>query len=277
MKFFIVVVLHVQYLIEIIGELHLLERKILKNKPLVEAIFELKWDIQQFENGIDPHYRILPGSLFEKVRSQYPYHEPLPTATMPDAVCVYIIQHRFRKNKDTWPLIQIGQGILTLNDTECYVWEDFEQRIASLLDSFIEVYPEKDKLQFTEVTLRYIDGVQFNHQKEDVFSFLDKDMKLKVQFHEDLLRETGIGKSPSGYDLRFDYPMDDLKGIAHARFRKGKLHNEDALIWETTTQSKDKSVLRGKEEIKIWLKKAHEFTAKWFFNMIEGDLLKRFE
>ena len=41
-------------------EVQKMERKILKNKPLVEAIFELRWELQEPAPGmkIDPHYNL---------------------------------------------------------------------------------------------------------------------------------------------------------------------------------------------------------------------------
>ena len=63
-------------------------RKVLKNKPLAEAIFELRWELQEPAQGmkVDPHYKILIGVMYDKV-------------------------------EDEWPLIKIGPGIITLNDT----------------------------------------------------------------------------------------------------------------------------------------------------------------
>lgn len=85
-------------------------RKILKNKPLVEAIFELRWNLQEPSPGmrVDPHYKLLIGRLYDKLNDEYPFHEQLPTATMPDEIAGYVVRHRFRKDKDKWPLIQIG-------------------------------------------------------------------------------------------------------------------------------------------------------------------------
>jgi hypothetical protein len=34
---------------------------------------------------------------------------------------------------------------------------------------------------------------------------------------------------------------------------------------------------QSKREIAIWVKKAHQLTDNWFFEMIEGELLRRFE
>ncbi len=61
-------------------------KKILKNKPLVEAIFELRWELQEHNQGLktDPHYRIIVGRIYDKVSNEYPFHEQLPAASIPD-------------------------------------------------------------------------------------------------------------------------------------------------------------------------------------------------
>ncbi|MFQ6057112.1 MAG: TIGR04255 family protein, partial [Methanosarcinales archaeon] len=144
-------------------------RKILKNKPLVEVIFELRWELHEPAQGmkIDPHYKILIGRMYDRVKDEYPFHEQLPTATMPDEIAGYVVQHRFRKDKDKWPLIQIGPGIVTFNDTEGYIWEDFEKRVCYLLDTLFEAYPDaENNLKPNGLLLRYIDAVDFNYEKE---------------------------------------------------------------------------------------------------------------
>gem|GEM_PF-5568194 len=50
----------------------------LPNKPLVEAIFEFRWQIPSEEG--DPHYTLFVGRLYDRVQPHYPFHEPLPTA-----------------------------------------------------------------------------------------------------------------------------------------------------------------------------------------------------
>ena len=54
--------------------------KDLKNKPLIEAILEVKWALTSSGPGvqIDPHYKILLGRLYYKVQEDYPEHEQLP-------------------------------------------------------------------------------------------------------------------------------------------------------------------------------------------------------
>jgi len=255
-------------------------RKILKNKPLVEAIFELRWKLQEPAPGmkIDPHYKILIGRIYDRVKDEYPFHEQLPTATMPDEIAGYVVQHRFRKDKDKWPLIQIGSGIITLNDTEGYVWEDFENRLYHMVDVLFDAYPDvKNNLKINGSLLRYIDSVHFNYTENNIFSFLKKNLKISVDIYEKLFEETGVGKLPLGFDLRFSFPVNKPKGAVSLRFVRGKRKNEDALIWETQVQSVGDYVPETKEQIKAWVIDAHALTDDWFFKMIDGELMRRFE
>ncbi|MBP8986104.1 MAG: TIGR04255 family protein [Syntrophobacterales bacterium] len=72
--------------------------KELKNKPLVEAILEIRWKLQGLPSGpqVDPHYKLLLGRLFDRMLKDYPEHEQLPTANVPDELVGHVVQHRFR-------------------------------------------------------------------------------------------------------------------------------------------------------------------------------------
>ncbi len=210
-------------------------RKILKNKPLVEAIFELRWNLQGSSPDIkiDTHYKLLIGRLYDKLSEEYPFHEQLATAAMPDEIAGYIVQHRFRKDKDKWPLIQIGPGIFTVNDTEGYVWEDFEKRIIKAVNTLFEVYPDpKNTLKVNRLLLRYIDAIAFNFEKDDVLGFLKEQMKTRIDLYRNLFEDTKVKKFPLGFDLRFSFAFTEPAGAIHLRFVRGKRKESDALIWE---------------------------------------------
>lgn len=255
-------------------------RKILKRKPLVEAIFELRWALQEPAPGIriDPHYKILVGMIYDRVCNEYRFHEPLPTTSMPDEIAGYVIQHRFRKDRDKWPLIQIGPGIITVNDTEGYIWEDFEKRINQAVNILFEVFPDAENdLKVNRLLLRYIDAIAFDFDKEDIFAFLKKQMKSSISLHRKLFEDTGVEGKPLSSDLRFSFGCIKPKGTVHLRFVRGKKDKSGALIWETMVQSISQDVPRAKNEIANWVNEAHILTDDWFFKLIEGELLRRFE
>lgn len=253
-------------------------RKILQNKPLVEAIFELRWQLQEQPDGtkIDPYYKLLIGSIYDKIKGDYSFHEPLPSASIPDELVGYSVQHRFRKDKDEWPLIQVGPGVITLNDTDSYVWEDFDERIKRLLTTFFDTYPDRENLKIITLQLRYIDAIEFDYDS-NIFDFLNSHMKTSVSLYDKLFSETEVNSLPSGFDLSFAYSAARPKGTIHLRFRKGKKEKEDALIWETVVQSLPDETPNKNADIVNWVTEAHELTDDWFFKIIEGELLRRFE
>ena len=254
-------------------------RIILSNKPLVEAIFELRWALPEIAVGIrkDRHYPLLIGSVYEKLKMEYPFHEELPTATMPDEMAEYIVQHRFRKGDNEWPLVQIGPGIITLNDTRNYVWEDFEKRISQVVEVLFESYPESSDLKLNGVILRYIDAVNFNYQQDSIFAFLREKLKVDVLLPSVLFEDTGVNELPLNLDLRFSFPSSTPAGEMHLRFARGKRDGKDALIWETQVRCEGAGAPQNKEQIRSWVESAHKLTDDWFFKLIEGDLLRRFK
>ncbi len=254
-------------------------RKILGNKPLREALFELRWELDEPEPNIkvDPHYKLLIGSLYDNVKKQYPFHEPLPTSTMPDEMAAYIVQHRFRTKKQGWPLIQIGPGIFTINETHGYVWESFQEAIIEGLDSLFEAYTELEgNLKIQSVMLRYIDAVDFDF-KEDVLNFLKEKMKLNIDLEKQLFEDTGINPNPLGFNLIMTFKSTKPAGAISLRFGRGKKDDADAIIWETIFHSKGSDAPNNRKELLNWLIEAHEHTHDWFFKTIKGDLEKRFE
>lgn len=254
-------------------------RKVLKNKPLIEAIFELRWELKEISQGIkiDPHYKILVGSIYSKLKTEYPDHEPLPSASIPDDIAGHVIQHRFRKGKNQWPLIQIGPGILTVNDTDGYIWEDFERKVIHVINALFEMYPESENLKINSLLLRYIDAVEFNFKENNIYDFLAAQMKTIVKPYPELFNNTGVGSVPLAFDWRFSFPCVKPEGVIHLRFIRGKKESADSLIWETMVQSTSEKVPLMRENMTGWLDDAHNLTDDWFFKLIKGELERRFE
>ena len=181
---------------------------ILNNKPLVEAIFELRWQLLDEPNGYiyDPHYKLLVGQVYEKIKHIYPFHQTLPQASMPDEISAYIVQHRFRIEENKWPLMQIGPGIITLNETQSYHWDDFKKRIADLIDTIFSIYPSNNSgLKPNGLLLRYINAIDFNFGENDIFAFFKDQLKTNITFHESLFHETGVKNQPYGFDFKFTF------------------------------------------------------------------------
>jgi len=211
-------------------------------------------------------------------KENYKFYEKLPTSRMPEEISAYIIQHRFRKDKDRWPLIQLGPGILTLNETEDYTWDTFRDQIKQMLVAFYDSYPNSiNSLKYNRIQLRYIDAVEFDYASKDILKFLKDNLKVNFLLPQNLFEEDEINSFPSNIDFRLNFKLKSLKGIVNVRFTTGKKRDKNHLIWETIVESNEKDVPQNKENIIKWADMAHEITHKWFFKLIEGNLERRFE
>jgi uncharacterized protein (TIGR04255 family) len=256
--------------------------KRLHNKPLVEAIFELRWGNMippdQFD---DPNYQILVGLLFERFKEAgYEYYERLPTAAIPDQLSGHVVQHRFRTAKDQWPLIQVGKGILTVNDTDNYDWDkSFFTRCVDALTALHDKYPGNfHEIPFHSMTLKYIDAHELDYEQTDLFDFLQQKMGLDIRIPEKLLNKARLSGSPKSFAADFGYEIPDLNANLRFRLARGARVSEeiDLLIWETEVRSIKDSIPRDLPEISRWLTAAHQITSDWFFKLIEGDLEEEF-
>ena len=261
------------------GGVRKMHRPVLENKPLVEAIFELRWDLDLLPNGmrLDPHYRILVGKICDRAEGRYPFHEQLPAASLPDEVASYVVQHRFRAGDSAWPLIQLGPGVVTLNATEDYVWGDFVERIRHVLTVLYDAHPAGDNLGIQTVLLRYIDGIDFDYDSENVFAYVRDKMKIGIDLYDGLFEDTGVQNQPLTFDVRFTYASTKPSGAVILRLVRGKRNGVDSIVWETTVQASENDAPTDREGVEAWVLQAHELTDDWFFKIIDGDLLRRFE
>ena len=106
----------------------------LNKAPLLEAIFELR-----FESRIKGLADLLPGALFTSLQADYPQLEPLPLNNVPremrqsDPVLHYLPSFQLVGAESR---ILFGDSMIGVIKTLPYhSWNDFRQRIQSLLDA----------------------------------------------------------------------------------------------------------------------------------------------
>lgn len=252
--------------------------KELKNKPLVEAILEVRWKLQGMSPGpqVDPHYKLLLGRLFDRMLKDYPEHEQLPTANVPDELVGHIVQHRFRVAANSWPLVQVGPGVFTINSTVDYKWPDFRLRALSAIKTLYDAHPKVEELKITNLILRYIDAVDFDFETGNTFEFLRDKLKLNISLPDSLFKDTGVENKPNGLIWQSSFKCEKPQGFISIRFATGQKSNAPAVVWETTVESSGGDLPEMPQAFKVWLDTAHEITDNWFFKMIDGELERRF-
>ncbi len=251
----------------------------LKNKPLVEAILEIKWKLQAGPapgTELDPHYAFLLGLFHDKVKADYPHHEALPTSSVPEELVPHMAGHRFRVAPDGWPLIQLGPGVLTVNETSGYTWAGFEPRCRAAVSTLFSVHPSPKALLVSSVALRYIDAVKFDFQNANVLDFLRTKLKTNIALPPELFHGNNISRIPSGFNWQIAFPHNRPKGSLTLRFATGLREDAPVLVLETLVVSQDDEVPSLPDGVADWLTQAHDIAHDTFFKLIEGDLEKEF-
>lgn len=257
----------------------------LKNPPLVEAIFEIRWYREKQEKSpLTPSTQLILGRLFDKLKSNYPKYEQLPSASIPEQMSEGIVGHQFR-SENGWPLVQLGTGVLTVNDTENYIWPDFNKRIIDVVERLYLVYPNPEKFKTQSLVLRYINAIDLNLENNaGIYEFLKEKMKVNLSINNSLFEKTSANSNPVGLDLQFAFSCDRPKGVLKFRISKAQKLEEDktitsdVLILEATVESNERDLkFEIPSNLHQWLEEAHLVAHNWFFTLVEGDLLRRFE
>ena len=244
----------------------------LPNKPLIEAIFELRWQLPP--GRIDTNYPLFVGRLHDRVESTYSVHKPLPTPEIPQEIAGNVVQHQFRVGNDRWPLIQVGPGIVTLNDTEGYIWQDFGQRAKSLVSAIFQAYPKPNELRVASLLLRYLDAFEFDN--EDMLKYLSDKLKVDVAFPSQLFEGVQVMRQPQDLSLLAAFSTEKPKGTITIKFTSGKHAGKPSLIMDTAVRSESPDLPEMPNEFEGWVEAAHKLTDDWFFKFIEGELDRRF-
>lgn len=249
------------------------------NKPLIEAIFELRWELP-ITNGvqIDENYNFLIGLYYDKIKDIFPFKNTLPSIHAPLEAIPYIVQYQFRKDKNSWPLIQLGPGILTLNDTENYNWKgNFENNCVNAVNLFVQSYPDHNQFSVSELKLRYLNAIEFDFEKENILEYLEKKLKLQIKYPEMLFEDKNIQNNPYSFHNFFAFPVTNPRGAITFQFSRGQKNGKDAIIWDISFISKGADIRSIPENFDKWLSDAHAVIEKCFFTFVEGDLLRSFK
>ena len=225
---------------------------------------------------VDPHYKLLLGRLFDRMLKEYPEHEQLPTANVPDELVGHVVQHRFRVAANSWPLVQVGPGVFTVNSTADYKWPDFRSRVLSAIEKLFDAHPKVGELKITNLILRYINAVDFDFGVGNTFEFLRDKLKLNVSLPENLFQDTGVENKPNSFTWQCLFKCQNPKGLINIRFATGQKSNVPSVVWEITVESVGDDLPELPKAFEAWIGTAHDLTDDWFFKMIEGELERRF-
>lgn len=241
--------------------------------PLTEAVFEFKWKLTPNATAgmppTDPAYKLLVGSLYDRVKGDLPFHETLPAASIPDEFVPHIVQHRFRRAENEYPLIQIGPGILAANETRGYSWRTFLPRLLDAVGKLRDTYT--GELTPEVASLRYIDAILFDYSTSNAFEYMRENLKVSVDYPHQLFTDSPVEQRPNSVLLETRHTLNEPAGILTLKVSTGEFNNAKHLVWETGVQSSGANA-PTLEGLEAWLNSAHTVLRAWFFTLIEGTL-----
>jgi uncharacterized protein (TIGR04255 family) len=250
-----------------------------KNPPLVEAIVEVKWELKESTpiGKRDPHYQFLLGVFHDKIQSEYPFHEELPASKVPDEVTGSIVKHRFRTGEKDWPVVQIGPGIMVVNETKKYdTFDSFKPRATAAMGFLFDSYPKREELNITSLLLRYINAHEFDYSKRKVQEFISNEMHVPSEIPSFFLAGGKIEELPVSYSLKTSLRCNEPPGIVSFWVDTGHKLKQRVVIWNHIFESTEADLPDMPEGFGEWLQQAHDVIHIWFDGVIQGYLEQEF-
>jgi len=250
---------------------------IVESPSLVEAWLEIRWELERIEEGKeffrDPEYPFAIGLFYNSVKERFPYKTDLESSNAPLNFFPYIVRHRFSEKENSWPLLQLGTGVISVNYTKPYDWNSFKETSLFLRDAITSAYEPK-KLEFNRFFLRYRNALPVNFTKEDAYKFLKNNLNTEIQLPKNIPGNFATEKTPTNYDLSISFDLKYPKGtgtIKHFLGNRSKDNQKIALFqFEIASGDSDSPDLYNKNEFSDWLEKAHTVAHEWFFSTIIG-------
>lgn len=240
----------------------------LPNAPLLEVIFEIKWDITSKTDIVDFQY--LHGDLYSNLKSKYSHRENLLPPEVPLDIVKGNPVFRFREKQGSYPLVQIGPGLISLNTIdEKYFWNQFRDESNEVLSVLHEIYPRYSELNLSPA-LTYLDFFEYDKNIETPLEFINSNFQLSLT--DNFMSKTD--SKMNDVNLTFNYEVDEK--VVSLNLRNGKINNDkDGLVLQTKVFGK-----KGKyntKKLQEWLDSAHDLSSNMFKSLTNGKLYESFK
>jgi uncharacterized protein (TIGR04255 family) len=262
----------------------------LESNPLLEAWLEIRWQLEptNIPNfSRDPNFPFALGVFFSNVKNEFGYREPLGPSHAPEDMLPYVVRYRFRPGKDEWPLLQLGPGVATVNFTEPYTWDHFEEKALYLRERLLDAYG-KTELKPQLVVLRYRNGEPLEYGSNNLLDFFNEDLNTSITLPAHIPGFVSSVTWPTSANISFTFDLLEPKGTGTLRLGTGSRQRidktnqeitEQMVIWqlEVASGGNDAPALTEEDEFAHWLTSAHAVIHEWFFSLIEGPLFRRYK
>lgn len=248
-----------------------MSRSKLPKAPLQEVIFEARWQLipdPSGKNWIDPLFSFALGKFQNLVKNEFPFHVEKFPNDLPHQLMAYQTMYQFWKSEKKWPVLQIGPGVLTVNDTDNnYIWDDnYLPLIQRTLRHLEQAY---DSIRFQQYSLRYIDVVDvedygFNSWQDFVHSHVNFTFENQFNTRGEL--------SSLQFNQVFEVPEVGQLSVAFSNGLNKK--KKPTFIWQIGVLQREAAA--DTVALEKWLDKAHDCTSEIFKEFCKKDFYASF-
>ncbi|PIS02663.1 MAG: hypothetical protein COT85_01135 [Chlamydiae bacterium CG10_big_fil_rev_8_21_14_0_10_42_34] len=252
----------------------------LLHPPLIETIFEIRWQLETDEQTgrmRDPSYPMMYGRLYERMKKDFSIIEDLPSTQAHPETTPFVPRHRMRKEKNGYPLVQVGPGIITLNHSKGYSWSDFKALALRLVESVIDLYPtDAPLLNFIKAELRFVNGIRFDIARENPLAFLADKLHMKIEMSPEFNEQNILNERPNALGLNLSYALEKPMGNLGISSNLGQFDGKPAIIQQSVIHSFGELVPTDGSNFEPWLEDAHEVATSCFGIFCQGELMDKF-
>lgn len=245
----------------------------LPHAPLQEVIFEIRWMLRLNEETGQMHdtgFELTAGRLSALLEPHLPVYRRIVSPDVPEHLIPYRAVHQYWTAENTWPMVQLGPGIFTVNCTEeHYEWKKtFFPLIRKALQWITQAY--RQPLVFSFASLRYINAVKvssYGGLGKGWQAFISKNFNFtyndsfKIKGHQKNIQVNQIFELKDGT-------------LVQVQLCNGLQDNEQALLWQTAVFRKHTF---EREQLVKWIDGAHNTTRKLFKDIIKPSLYASFK
>lgn len=243
----------------------------LPNAPLQEVIFEVRWTPPPSAESrplIDPGFELASGRLSTILEHEMPFYKRIAPSDVPEQLLLFNPVHQYWKAEKTWPVVQLGPGIFTVNNTdESYDWESFFPLIQTALRWLTDAY--KSPLQFAFASLRYIDSMNVSE-----YGGLERGWQEFINQHFNLSYTNDFNTRGHQKQIQINqvFELEDRSSL-QIQMSDGKKKNELAFVWQTAVLKKQQFIY---EELIAWTDNAHGVIHLLFEEMLKPETYASF-
>lgn len=215
----------------------------IENAPIIEAIFEIKWgNIEPNKLQFSQQEQSLFPGIFAKIASDQNYK--VMEAIGGGPLLPHKITHRFRKEENKWPCLQIGLGVFTINQTgDDYDWDQFKKDIYNGLTIFQNANENNfiNTLNNSTLVLRYHDAF-YPDETSKMSQYIKENFNLSLELPQEFFSNDNIEQDIQHINLKFEIPLKNELGVISITLTSAIINGKAGLLLETITQCQLKDI-----------------------------------